>query len=135
MCRRPEIDGIALAIQPGVRWSALILFALVCSGCQGQDARLDDASQSVASLRATTTTVVHAWLTGDISDQFAGAAIERAYELSEQTRTGLAASPASMADSRAAAMARDCDALSRQLAGLAASIARGDRAAAQTALR
>ena len=74
------------------------------------------------------------WLAGDLSDQFARAAIDRLYALSEQTRAELAASPTSLADSRAVSLTRDCEQLSRTLAGLAASIERGDRAAAHTAL-
>ncbi len=128
------MDGITLATQAGMRWSALIVIAVVCSGCEGQNARFEDASQSLQSLRATTTTVVHAWLNGDVSDQFARAAIERTYELAEKTRTSLTASPASLSDSRAAALATDCEQLSRALARLGDSIDRGDRAAAQTAL-
>ena len=119
-----------------MRWSALIPFALAlsCFGCQSQAQRLDEANQSIESIRATTTTAANAWLSGTVSDRFAHAAIERAYELSEQTRTSLAASPTSMADSRAAAATADCEHLSRVLARLGDAIERGDRAAAHTAL-
>ncbi len=131
---RRALDGITLATHAGVRWCVLLLIALLCLACQGQSAKLDDAQQSVDSVRATATTVVRGWLAGDLSDQFAGAAIERAYELSEQTRTDLTASPRLLADRRAASLTEDCEQLSRLLARLGASIHRGDHAAAQTAL-
>lgn len=111
-----------------------VFLTLVCSGCQGQEARIANARQSVESVRATTTTVVGGWLEGDLSDHFAGAAVQRARRLAEETRTKLVGSPQSMADRRAAALTRDCEDLSRLLAQLGESIERGDRAAARLAL-
>jgi len=116
------------------RLRLLLLLALVCSGCQSQDAHLDEARHSIESLRATATTVVRGWLSGDLSDRFARAAVERAYTLAEQTRTRIAQSPQSLADSRAAALAVDCEDLLRLLAQLGTAIDRGDRAAARLAL-
>jgi hypothetical protein len=95
------------------------------------DARLAQAAPSVESIRATTKTVMRAWLDGQVSDQFTHAAIERAYELSEQTRSTLTSSPELLADSRAVAMTQHCEELSRVLARLGADVEHGDRAAAE----
>jgi hypothetical protein len=115
-------------------WLVSTVMALACSGCQSHDAQLRAANESVESIRATTSTVVKAWLDGTISDRFASVAVERAYQLSEQTRTGLAASPQSIADSHASAIADQCERLSRLLARLEASIDGHDRGAARDAL-
>lgn len=109
----------------------LCLTALSSAACHRQDVKLQQHSEKLASLRATTTAVGEAWLAGDVSGTYAHTALEQTYMLVEQERTALAATPQALLDPRGAALSQAAERHSRLLALMIHDVRGADAEAAR----
>ena len=103
------------------RFPALVLAQVaavifISSACTGPDRRIQQHSEKLRSLSATTVTVGEAWLGGSASGTYARTALEEAYRLLEQERAALSQSPDDLRDERAAELSRSAEHLARLLA-------------------
>jgi hypothetical protein len=96
---------------------ALVIVAVLCAAsCSRTDAKLEDHSDAFASLSATTTRIVEAWLSGSVSGTYALTALDQTYVLVEQERSALTARPSMVSDERGAAMSDAAVTLARHIA-------------------
>jgi len=101
------------------------------TACSSPDAEVQKHAQKVASLRATTLAITHAWLHGDVSGTYAEGALEQTFELVQQERAAVAGTPSDLARPRFNAVARDTEAMSRVIAALTRDVQSGDGANAR----
>ena len=104
----------------------LALAVLGCAGCTRQDTRIMQHARAFDSLRATTTAIANAWLAGSVSGTYTRTAFEQTYQLVEQERSALAASPQSLVDARGAQLSQSAEHLSRLLAQLIRAVGDSD---------
>jgi hypothetical protein len=105
--------------------------AVAISACRSPDAQIQQHARKIASLRATTRSVVEAWLQGNVTGRYAEGALDQTFELLEAERTAVAATPADLARPHANVLARDAEATSRVIAALSRDIRTGDGANAR----
>jgi hypothetical protein len=110
------------------RAAALAVSACLFAACGGS---LAAQRTTIQSNRATTASVVEAWLSSQVSSAYTGVVLEQTFRLTEKTRAALTSSPAAAAKPQAAALAQACEHLSRQIAALAVAVAHDDRGRAQ----
>jgi hypothetical protein len=96
--------------------TCVLCWALSSAACHRQDQQLQQHTEKLASLRATTVAVGEAWLGGDVSGTYAHTALDQTYMLVEQERTALAAAPQALLDPRGAALSQAAERHSRVLA-------------------
>ena len=91
---------------------------LLCVGCSGQDARLEQHKKNFESLGATTKAIGEAWLSGNVSGTYTRTALEQTFYLVEQERAALASKPEMLQDPRGATLSQDAERLSRVIASM-----------------
>ena len=113
----------------------LLICAMPALGaCKSRARLLDEQSQSLQSLQATTKAVSEAWLSGAVSAAYARTALESTEQLLEKQRAALAASPGALADPAAARISQAQEQLARSLAVLWKAVDQTDPAAARQQL-
>lgn len=108
--------------------------AVSIAGCRGVSATNEQASRAFHSIRATADAAANGWLDRRVSSAFARVALDQAYRLAEETRTGLTGSPEAAADAHRAALADACAQLSRSIAALVVAVERDDIDAVRAAV-
>jgi hypothetical protein len=108
--------------------------ALSAAACSRQDSQLQQHSEKLASLRATTTAIGEAWLAGDVSGTYAQTALEQTFMLVEKERAALAAGPQALLDPRGAALSQAAERHSRLLASMIHAVRAADAAATRRQL-
>jgi hypothetical protein len=108
--------------------AAIIFMALVASSaCQTRQDLLTDQTKALTSLRATTTSIAEAWLSGDVSATYARVALESTQQLLETDRQALVtSSPDTLADPAARSLNNAQNQLTEVLAKLWAAVDRAD---------
>ena len=95
----------------------LVVCAFIgCAACARQDTKLEQHQKALQSLRSTTTAIAGAWLDGKISGTYTRTALERTFQLIEQERATLAASPRMLSDPRGAQLSQAAEHMSRVVA-------------------
>jgi hypothetical protein len=102
---------------------------LAATACQKDADRLQDHQQHLASLAASTTTIVEAWLDGRVQATYARRALDRTFRLVQQERADVAARPEWLRDPRTERLMDDADRSARAIARLEGDIGSGDRSA------
>jgi hypothetical protein len=121
--------------QPRAVSCALLAAAfLILQACGRQDQRLRQHQEKLESLGATTAAIGEAWLAGSTSGTFTRGALAQTFQLVEQERAALAASPEALLDPRGAALSRNAEALSRLLSTLIQDVRGADAASARRRL-
>jgi hypothetical protein len=106
----------------------IAFLALVASsGCQTRQDLLTDQTKALTSLRATTTSIAEAWLSGEVSATYARVALESTQKLLEKDRQALVtSSPDTLADPAARSLNNAQNQLTEILANLWAAVDRAD---------
>jgi hypothetical protein len=105
----------------------LAVAAALVGGCSADD-RLAQHASKIRSSRATTIAVAEAWLHGDVSAVYAQTALEQTFQLVEQERAAVAATPQDLAKPDAGSLTRDAEELSRELAAMSRDVQTADGA-------
>jgi hypothetical protein len=112
-------------------WAWCGMAAVTISACGFPEAEVQKHAQKVASLRATTLSITEAWVQGDVTGTYAEVALAQTFQLVEQERAAVAATPADLARPQSNALARDTEAMSRVIAALSRDVQSGDGANAR----
>ncbi len=104
--------------------TALLAFGAV--GCTSFEDRLSQFDRTFESLSATTRAACESWLSGVTSGTYTVQALTQTYQLLEQERTSLAASPQTLADPRGAERSQRAERLSRLIADAIGAVRNGD---------
>jgi hypothetical protein len=119
---------LVLATTEGVR-DALVrtaaVVALCAAGCASPQRTIQQQQQKLESLAASAALLADDFLAGQVSPTYTRTAFDAFVRQVEQQRAVLA-TPALLADARAAALAQQADALSRLLARMQDDVRRGD---------
>lgn len=95
-----------------------MVLIIVPAACSSDGRTLRQIQKSIVSLRATTIGVGEAWLKGDVSPTYAGAAFRQTLQLVDEQRASLNSAPRLLLDPRGATLSRETEQLSRVLAAL-----------------
>jgi hypothetical protein len=109
--------------------SLICVVTLSAAACSRQDSQIQQHSEKLASLRATTVAIGEAWLAGDVSGTYAQTALEQTFMLVEKERAALAAGPQMLLDPRGAALSQAAERHSRLLALMMHDVRGADAAA------
>jgi hypothetical protein len=111
-------------------WTAAVI-VLCAAGCASQPDTIRQQQEKLQSLAASTRLLTDDFLAGQVSQTYARTAFDALCRQVEQQRA-VVATPALLADARAAALAQQADALSRLLARMQDDVRRGDALALAT---
>ena len=114
--------------------TCLLCWAVSSAACHRQDQQLQQHTEKLASLRATTVAVGEAWLAGQVSGTYAHTALDQTFMLVEQERRSLAATPQALLDPRGAALSQAAERHSRLLALMIHDVQGADAGAARRRL-
>jgi hypothetical protein len=133
---RVPLAGAVLArskdvTQPFVRRLFSCALAIVLTGCSSTQSDVQQHAEKIDSLRASAVAVINAWLAGDASGTYTRATLQRTFQLVEQERAAVAATPEALALPAANSVARAGEDLARVLAALSDAVRRGDGASAR----
>jgi hypothetical protein len=102
------------------------LAIVLAAGCGSRESDVQQHAEKIESGRATAVAVAKAWLAGDASGAYTRATLERMFQLIEQERSAVAATPEDLAAPAANAVAREGEELARVLAALTDAVSRRD---------
>jgi hypothetical protein len=97
-------------------WIVVALLTIGSTGCQRQDARLQQHQEKFESFGSSTAAFGEAWLAGSTSGTFTTTALEQTFLLIEQERTAMASTPDVLLDPRGAHLSQAAERLSRLVA-------------------
>jgi hypothetical protein len=117
--------------QPFVRRVVPCALALLMNGCTSKESDVQQHAEKLDSLRASAAAVVNAWLAGDASGSYTLATLERTFQLVEDERSAVAATPQDLVVPAANSVARHGEELERVLAALADAVGRRDGSGAR----
>jgi len=100
---------------------------MTLSAC-GAEAQLQQHTEKVQSLRATTIAIADAWLHGNVSGAYAEVAFEQTFQLLEEERAAVAGTHDDLARPAAIALTRTSEQLSREIAALTRDVRMADGA-------
>ena len=113
---------------PGRVLTLVLLAALAALGCASPQAVITQQQEKLVSLGASTGLLSEGWLAGTLTDTYTKTAIDATLAQVEQQRAVLA-TPATLADARAARLSQQAEQLSRLLAQMAHDVDTADAAA------
>ena len=102
--------------------------AAIAAGCASPDAEIQKHAEKMQSLRATTAAAAEAWLAGDASGTYTQTTLEQTFQLADQERAAVAATPQDLGSSPADAVAADGEQLMRRIAALSDAVRDRDAA-------
>jgi hypothetical protein len=109
----------------------IAVVALGLPGCTSQNTRLQQHKEKFESLGSTTAAIGEAWLAGNVSGTYSGAALEETFRLVEQERTALVSSPQALLDTRGSQLSQAAERLSRLLAVMLRDVRAADAPSAR----
>jgi hypothetical protein len=115
----------------GTRMRLCAIAAILTTACASRDADVQKHAEKMESLRATIVGVADAWLNGYVSGAFTRTALEQTFELVDQERAAVAATPEELSRPGANAVARHGEQLARVIAALSDAVRRRDASRAR----
>jgi hypothetical protein len=106
---------------------AIASAAIASAGCGGEDARVEQHTRALTSVSSTLESLADAWLGGQVSGAYMQTSLDRTFQLLEDERRALAASPQALIDPRAAQLSQRAERLSRVLAAMVKAVEDSDR--------